>query len=99
MSPLASAERTSVSGTFSPRCTRRTKGLLASNETGFKVSGMTGAPMESSINHIHLLLARQAHEVHRVSRDANGKVRVLRGIIHCFQQRFTIENIDVHVVT
>src|SRR6187431_1435548 len=90
MSPFASALCTSVSGTPSPRCTRRSNGLRAA-------SGVSTA-MEGPIDHVDLLLARETDEVHRVSRHANSQARILFRVIHGIQQRGTIEHVDVHVV-
>src|SRR4030095_7792994 len=72
MSPVLSALRTSVSGTLSPRCTRISNGDLASSETfsGATVGAgcvSTSVSVEGAVDHVHLLLASQPHEVHRVS--------------------------------
>src|SRR5215831_15661217 len=83
MSPLASALRTSVSGTSSPRCTRMSKGLAASS--GVALPG--SAAMEGPVDHVHLLFARQADEIHRVARHADGQAGIFLRVLHGVHQR------------
>src|SRR5436190_377922 len=63
MSPVASAVRTSVSGTPWPRLTRSSNGLAASSCVCGAVSGMHPSSVEGPVDDVHLLLARQPHEV------------------------------------
>src|SRR5262245_25497680 len=94
MSPVASAVRTSASGTSFPRLTRISYGLFAAS--GACADGGVGAcpiatlSVERAVDHVHLLLAGQAHEVHRVARDADGEVRVLLRVVHRVHQRLAV---------
>src|SRR5215471_8249789 len=77
MSPLASADRTSVSGTSLPRSTRNSNGLVASSDgVGSEVMTTLLSAVERAIDHVHLLLSCQSHEVHRVARHANREARI-----------------------
>src|SRR5688572_656435 len=96
MSPLASAWRTVCSGTSSPRCTRSSKGLVAFSAT-VRCSGM-GVSVEGAIDDVHLLLAAEPHEVHRVPGHADGEARVLLRMLHGVEQRVAVQDVDVHVV-
>src|SRR5574338_1473321 len=93
ISPVASAVRTSVSGTPWPRPTRSSKGLFASSGpcAASRSSGMAPLSVEGPLDHVHLLLARQPHEVHGVARDADRQVRILLGVVHRVEQRVAIE--------
>src|SRR5690554_3496956 len=53
--------------------------------------------VEGAREHVELLLAREAHEVHGVARDPDGQLRVLLGVLHGVQERLTVEHVDVHV--
>src|SRR5262245_30165123 len=99
MSPLASAVLTSVSAMPAPRLTRSSYGLLASSATaaGAGPSGMAHRSMEGPVDHVHLLLARQPHEVHRVARDANRQARVLLRVVHRVEQHVAVQHVHVHV--
>ena len=55
--------------------------------------------MESTVDHIHLLLARQTHEVHGVAGNADRQVRVLLRMVHRVQKRLAVQHIHVHVVS
>src|SRR5882724_984662 len=83
-SPDASAARTSASDTRSPRSTRSSNGLAASSEadSGIAASGIASVSVERPVDHVHLLLAREPDEVHRIARDADRQARVLLGMIH-----------------
>src|SRR5215510_12321626 len=72
MSPVASAVRTSDSGTVRPRLTRSSNGFSAASEidVATRLSGMDVASVERSIDDVDLLLAGEPHEVDRVSRHA-----------------------------
>src|SRR4030095_15490591 len=112
MSPLPGAERTSDSGTSLPRFTRSSKGLVASSVTcsvligpafeelldALVNSGDLVAAVERAIDDVHLLLASEADEVHRVARDANGQARILLRVLHCIEQRLAIQHVHVHVI-
>src|SRR5262245_51510323 len=101
MSPDASAERTSDSGTCVPRLTRMTNGFGASSDLlpTSTVSGMAAASMECAIDHLHLLLPREPHEVHGVARHPDGEVRVFLRMVHGVEQRLTVQHVDVHVIS
>src|SRR6188508_1543957 len=73
ISPDASALRTSESGTFRPRSTRSSYGLFAASGVCTTVSSSdTGRPsVERPIDDVHLLLAGEPNEVHRVARHPN----------------------------
>src|SRR5262245_13922582 len=100
MSPVSSAPRTSVSGTSSPRFTRISNGLFAARGVCAAASPATivSASVERAIDHVHLLFAREAHEVHCVARYADREARVLLRMLHRIEQRLAIEHVDVHVV-
>src|SRR5215207_7911550 len=94
MSPVASAVRTSVSGTLSPRPTRSSYGLRASSLAGATVScSRTARSMESAVDDVHLLLAGESDEVHRVAGHADGEARILLRMIHRVDQRLAIEHV------
>src|SRR4051794_1681047 len=99
MSPVRNAERTSVSGTASPSFTRISKGLFASSETGLAAAStiMSGA-VERAVDHIHLLVARQPHEIDRISRHANGERRIFVRMLDGIDQRLAIKDVHVHVI-
>src|SRR6267142_6296493 len=70
MSPVANALRTSDSGTPRPRCTRSSKGLFACSSASFScaVSLIRHlVPVKRAVDHVHLLLTSQPHEVHGIS--------------------------------
>src|SRR4051794_38539696 len=73
ISPDASAPRTSASDMFRARSTRSSNGLFAARGTCMALSGSdTGCiSVEGPVDHVHLLLPRETHEVHRVPRDAD----------------------------
>src|SRR5262245_45638826 len=100
MSPVASAVRTSDSGTPLPRSTRSSYGLLATSGVAAAVScsGILRRSVEGSGDHVHLLLAGQTHEVDRVARDANRQVRILLGMVHRVEEHLAIQHVHVHVV-
>src|SRR5687768_1330652 len=77
-SPLASAARTSPSGTEAPRSTRSSNGLAA-----WRCGRTSDMPLsvERAVDDVHLLLPRQPHEVDRVARHPDGQGRVLLGVI------------------
>src|SRR5688572_807629 len=99
MSPVASAVRTSDSGTPFPRSTRSSYGLVASRDgcAPAPASG-TGCPMEGAVDDIHLLLAGEPHEVDRIARYADRERRVLLRMLHGVNERVAIQHVDVHVV-
>src|SRR5215204_4688896 len=72
MSPVASAARTSVSGTPLPRLTRSSNGLLAASGVSGTVWGSdTCLSMERAVDDVQLLFACEPHEVHGVAGDAD----------------------------
>src|SRR6185503_149619 len=87
MSPEASASFTVCSGTSSPRSTRSSNGLAAPSDArgadSWLVLGIAfPSTVEGAADHVHLLLARETDEVHRVAGDSNGQRRVLLGMLH-----------------
>src|SRR4030095_15931597 len=87
MSPEASASFTVCSGTSSPRSTRSSNGLAAPSdacgtEPSLVLDIASRSTVEGAADHVHLLLARQADEVHRVAGDSNGQRRVLLRMLH-----------------
>src|SRR5512134_1408986 len=91
-SPEARALRTSVSGSPLPSSTRSSKGLFASRGVWVptEVSGMAPSAVEGPVDHVHLLLAREPHEIHRVPRHADREVRVLLRMLHRVEQRIAV---------
>ena len=55
--------------------------------------------MKRAVDHVKLLLARQSHKVDRVAGDTNRQLRVLFRVIHGVQQRLSIKDVNVDVVT
>ena len=57
--------------------------------------------MAGAGNHIELLLARQVDELHGISGDADGEVRVLGffGVLHRVDELLCTEDIDVEMVS
>ena len=53
--------------------------------------------VEGAVDHVHLLLAREPHEVDGVTRDPDCQVRVLLGVVHGVDEHVAIEHVDVHV--
>src|SRR5689334_19933251 len=83
MSPDASALRTSVSGTFRPRSTRSSNGLLAVSASTAASGLDTGVrSVEGPRDHVHLLLAREPDEIDRIPRHPDRQVGVLLRVIH-----------------
>jgi hypothetical protein len=95
MSPDASASRTVCSGTSSPRSTRSSNGLFAAERDA--IGQPSGRAVERAVDDVHLLLAAEPHEVHRVSRDADRQARILLGVLHRVEQRVAVQHVDVHV--
>src|SRR5262245_4122780 len=90
-SPVASAARTSASGAWRPRSVRSSNGLRAASGVDAGVVSGTGlAAVEGAVDHVHLLLAREAHEVHRVAGHADGEVRVLLRMVHGVEQHLAV---------
>src|SRR4051794_20969059 len=99
MSPVRSASRTVVSGTSLPNPTRSSYGLFASSDVGWvpRLSDMASGSVEGAVDHVHLLLAREADEVDRVAGHPDGEARVLLWVVHRVQQRLAVQHVDVHV--
>ena len=53
------------------------------------------AQVDGTREHVELLLACELHEVHSVTADADGELRVLLGMIHGVEQELTVEHVDV----
>src|SRR5215204_4825736 len=98
MSPVTRAIRTSGSDTSRPRWTRSSNGLFAAIGLSTRMSGMAAASMKRPIDDVHLLVARQADEVHGVTRDPNGQARIFLGMVHRVDQGVAVQHVDVHVV-
>src|SRR5580765_5012257 len=96
MSPLASASRTLGSGTPSPRWTRSSNGIFAASETA--AASDMGVSVKGTVDHVHLLLARQPHEIHRVAGDADRQARIFLRMIHRVEQHVPVQDVDVHVI-
>src|SRR3954464_3060555 len=58
----------------------------------------SGLAVESAIDDIHLLLARQPHEVDRVAGNADGELRVFLRVVHGVEQHLAVENVDVGMI-
>lgn len=54
--------------------------------------------VEGAANDLHLLLAREAHEVDGVARDTDGELGVLLGVLHGILQSLAREHVHVEVV-
>src|SRR4026208_2406100 len=100
MSPMRSASRTVVSGTSLPNPTRSSYGLFASSDIGWVtgVSDIASGSVERAVDHVHLLLARETDEIHRVAGHPDGEARVLLRVVHRVHQRLAVQHVDVHVV-
>src|SRR6476469_8821478 len=92
MSPEASAPRTSVSGTFRPRSTRSSNGLFAVRGVPAAASGSDTrfGSVERPRDHVHLLLAREPHEVDRIPGHPDRQVGILLRVIHRVHQHVAI---------
>src|SRR5438067_13284943 len=93
ISPVASATRTSASGTAVPRLTRSSNGFFAASgvDVTAGVSGMDVASVECSIDDVHLLLAREPHEIDRVARHPNRQVGIFLGVLHCIEEHVAVQ--------
>src|SRR6187431_806722 len=93
MSPLSSALFTSVSGRSFERFTRISNGLFASSGLGLRAEGLAIAfTVERAVDDVHLLLFREAHEVHGITRYADCEARVLLRMLHRVEQRLLIQH-------
>src|SRR3954464_5451119 len=99
MFPDARAERTSDSGMSRPRLTRSSKGLFASigGPCNTGISLMPSLSVKRPVDDIHLLLARQTHEINSVPRNADGEVRVVLRMVHRVEKRVAIQDVHIHV--
>src|SRR5678816_3839806 len=52
---------------------------------------------ETAVHDIELLLAREAHEVHRVTRDADSELRIFVRIVHRIEQRLLAQDVEIHM--
>src|SRR5262245_10104643 len=96
MSPLSSALCTSVSGMSFARFTRISNGLFASR-FACVVASAIAVSVEGAVDHVHLLLACESHEVDRVARYANREARILLRVLHRVEQRLAVQHVHVHV--
>src|SRR5688572_7945070 len=96
MSPLASAFRTSVSGTCAARSTRSSYGLAAASACSEAPPDIS-RPVESAVDDVHLLLTRQPDEVDGATRDTNGQAWILLRVLHGVEQHVAVQHVDVHV--
>src|SRR5262245_44465000 len=88
ISPLASEARTVVSVMSFPRSTRSSNGLFASSDgAGSALIAIALRAVERAVDHVHLLLAGQAHEVHRVARHTNRQARIFLRVLHRIHER------------
>lgn len=55
--------------------------------------------MKRAVDHVHLLLAREFHEIDCISGNPDCELRVFFGMLHRVAQRVSIEYVDVHVET
>src|SRR5436305_1463605 len=63
------------------------------------VAKLISRSVEGSVDHIQLLLAREAHEVHRIARYPDRQRRIVFGMLHGVFECLAVQNVDVHVVT
>ena len=96
-SPVLSAVRTSVSGTFSPRRTRISNGTFR-----LQIDLLAGAlaislSVEGAVDHVHLLVAGQPDEIHRITRHADRQARIFLRMVHRVEQGLAVQDVDVHV--
>src|SRR5688572_30701365 len=52
---------------------------------------------EAAVHDVELLLTREPHEVHRITRNANRELRVLVWILHRVEQRLLLQDVEVHM--
>src|SRR5690242_8407829 len=97
MSPVSIARLIADSGTAVPRFTRSSYGLRASSDSVDGSDIEKSRSVEGPVDHVHLLLAREADEVDGVTRDADRQLRIFLGMLHRIEQRVAIEHVDVHV--
>src|SRR3954470_16293487 len=97
-SPFSNASRMPAFPTRSPFETRRSYGLPIGTSASDTATLILSRAVEGAVDHIHLLFARQAHEIHRITGDANRQRRVFLRMLHGVQQRVSIEHVHVHVV-
>src|SRR5690242_1592940 len=99
MSPLSRALCPYVSGTPFDRLTRFPYGLFATSGAGFAAEGLhTAFFVEAAVDDVHLLLLREAHEIHGVARHADREARILLRVLHGVEQRLLVQHVDVHVI-
>ena len=49
--------------------------------------------------HVKLLLACELHEVHSITADADGELRILLRMLHCVEQEVAIEHVHIDVLS
>ena len=57
------------------------------------------AAADGTRDHVELLFARELDEVHSVTRNADGELRVLLGVFHCIVEEIAVEDVHVEVLT
>ena len=55
--------------------------------------------MECSADNIHLLLAGQLDEVHRVSGNTDSQLRIFLRMLHRIEQSGSVKHIDIEMVS
>ena len=55
--------------------------------------------MNRSLNYFFLLFSRQFDEVNRVTGDPNGKLRILLRMLHRVDEKLSIKDIDIDMVS
>ena len=101
MSPVASAVRTSGFGNVLAEVDAQLERALRLQRRLLDASRdcqTWRSSVEGPIDDVHLLLAREPHEIDGIARDANRQVRILLRVIHRIEQRVAIEHVHVHVI-
>ena len=55
--------------------------------------------VDGTTQHVELLLMSQLDEVDRISRDADGELGILLGMLHGINQQLTVKDIHVEMMT
>src|SRR3569832_540162 len=78
--------------------TLSSKGLFASSDAGSSATAAISASVKCSGDDVHLLFARQPHEIHGIAGHPDRETRIYLRMIHRIHQRLAIEHVDVHVI-
>ena len=54
--------------------------------------------MECSVDDVHLLFAREPHEVHGVAGHSNRQAGILLRMLHRIEQHVPVQHVHVHVI-